>query len=350
MTQDDFFGAIEHNLRHLAKGQGELPSYNIPRVGIFAGHAGRLKWLSRAKLFQYVSQGDSCCPPNVRCYDLLSAKTPFLRRIKFRIFACYAEESTRDGYRNAKRAIRRWYQLSGRAASTEQPYAAAIVVGAGTPWEEGIRPNADDMPCDNVAFRMLVASHVQPDKGLYTIKEGDVDSCKTVCRALVPETFDMVERRVRKCVDTLFLPTGDVFGGGFLTVRKVMDKLPMIPFDVVANIFNKMQAEGTHSIGKLPAGDGHESLETRMYIKRHPPSFWRRMLSKGESEWYTQSKLCRMVSLGTFGSLLSLPLWFAEKFVPELMFSHRWVFLSVCCGLLGLCLLLWLLGFLRRRI
>ena len=350
MTQDEFFGAVEHNLRQLAKGRGELPSYNIPRSGSIFGKIGSLKWLSRVKGFRQVSKNDSSCPPNVRCYDLFSSKMLFASRIVFRVFACYADEPTRAGYRNAKRAIRRWYQLSGRAASTEQPYAAALVVGAGMPWGTDVTPNADDMPCENVAFRMLAASCSQTD-GVRIVKEGDVASCLTVYRALVPETFDNVERRVRNTVEGLIMPDGcSVVGGGYLTVRKVMDKLPMIPFDVVANIFNKMQSEGTHSIGKLPRAEGRESPESRMYIEKRPPSSWRRMLSKGESEWYTQSKLCRLVSLGTLGSLLSLPFWFAQKIVPDMVFANRWVFFFACCGLLGLCLSLWLWGFLRRRL
>ena len=166
MTQDEFFGPIEHNLGQLASGRGELPSYNIPRIGILAGSVGKLKWLTRVKSFRIVSKADPGCPSNVRCYDLLSSKMPFSGRIRFRIFACYADEPTRSGYGKAKRAIRRWYQESGWANCSEQPYAAAIVVGAASPWEPGMTPNADDMPCDNVAFRMLVASHPQPEKGI----------------------------------------------------------------------------------------------------------------------------------------------------------------------------------------
>ena len=351
MTQQEFFGAIEHNLQHLARGRGELPSYNLPQIGRFVGSIGKLKWLTRVKGFLCVSKADPDCPPNVRCYDLFSSKMPFSRRIMFRIFACYADdESTREGYRKAKRAIRRWYQASGRANSSEQPYAAAIVVGAASPWESGMTPNADDMPCDNVAFRMLVAPNPQPKRGIYTVKEGEFGACDTVCRALVPVTFDEVERLVRECVKGLFVDDISARGGGYLTIFKVREQLPMIPVVVVANIFNKMQAEGTHTTRKLPSAEGCESLEMRQYIVNRPPSWWRKMLSKTESEWYTQSKLCRVVSLGTLGSLLLLPLSLIEKISPELLFAHRWLVLAVCSGLVGLCLLLWLTGFLRRRL
>lgn len=350
MTQDEFFGAIEHNLRQLAKGRGELPSYNIPRIGLLAGSFGKLKFLTRVKGCRIVSKDDFCCPPNVRCYDLFSSKMLFSGRIMFRIFACFADEPTREGYRKAKCAIRRWYQESGRADSSEQPYAAAIVMGAASPWESGMKPNADDMPCDHVAFRMLVASHPQQEERICTAKEGDVDSCAAVCHALVPVTFDMVERAVRECVKKLFLPDGTVVGGGYLTISRVRERLPMLPAVVIANIFAKMQAEGTHTLRRLPRAEGRESLDSRLYVENRPPSWWRRLLSKGESEWYTQSRLCRLVSLGTLGSLLLLPLSVVEKISPELLFAHRWIVLAVCCGLLGLCLLLWLLGFMRRRI
>ena len=350
MTQQEFFGAIECNLQQLAKGRGELPSYNIPRIGHFVGAIGKLKWLTRIKGFRLVSKADPCCPPNVRCYDLFSSKMPFSRPIMFRIFACYADESTREGYRKAKRAIRRWYQVSGLAKSSEQPYAATIVVGASAPWESGMTPNADDMPCDNVAFRMLVAPHPQPQRGIHTVKEGDFGSCDTVCRALVPVTFDEVESLVRECVEGLFLDDRRAKGGGYVTIFKVREQLPMIPVVVVANIFNKMQAEGTHTTRKLPLAENQVTLEDRQYIVHRPPSWWRKTLSKTESEWYTQSKLCRVVSLGTLGSLLLLPLSLIEKISPELLFAHRWLVLAVCSGLVGLCLLLWLTGFLRRRL
>ena len=350
MTQDEFFGAIEHNLRQLSNGKGELPSYNIPRIGLIAGSIGRLKWLTRVKGCRVVSKNDSCCPSNVRCYDLLSSKAPFSGRIRFRVFACFADEPTREGYRKAKRVIRRWYQESGRANSSEQPYAAAIVMGAASPWESGMTPNADDMPCDHVAFRMLVASHPQHAESICTVKEGDTDSCVAVCHALVPVTFDTVERNVRECVKKLFMPDDTVVGGGYLTIGRVREKLPMLPAVVVANIFAKMQGEGACTLLKLPRAEGRESLESRLYIVNRPPSWWRKQLSKGESEWYTQSKFCRLVSLGTLGSLLLLPLSLVEKISPELLFTHRWLVLAVCCGLLGLCLLLWFMGFVRRRI
>lgn len=349
MTQADFFGAIEQNLQQLANGRGELPSYNFPRLGHLAGMIGRLQWIARVKSFKWVSKQDECCPPNVRCYDLAAAKIPFCGRVMFRVFACFADEPTRDGYRNAKRAIRRWYQACGRARCSEQPYAAAVVVGAAQPWEQDVTANADDMPCDNVAFRMLVASHPQPERGILTAKEGDVGSCVNVCRALVPETFDKVERRVRNRVKALFMPDGSVVGGGYLTILRVREELQMIPPEVVANIFNKMQAEGTHTMRKLPPGDGRESLESRQYIENKPPSWWRKQMSKGEKKWYTQSRLCRTVSLGTLGSLLALPFSFVEKVSPRILFTHRWLALSVCCGLLGSCLLLWLFGSFRRR-
>ena len=189
----------------------------------------------------------------------------------FRVFACYADESTGDGYRAAKFAVRKWYQESGWSASSERPSAAAMVVGAASAWEQGLVPNADDMPCGNVAFRMLVASHPGPKGGILTEKNGDWGSYVSVCQALVPETFDNVERRVRDCVERLFLPDGSVVGGGYLTARRVMDELPMIPCDFVVEVFGKMQNEGGHRVEKLPRAEGRETPETRICIKLGPP-------------------------------------------------------------------------------
>lgn len=293
MTQEEFFGAIEHNLQLLAAKRAELPSYNIPRIGNLIGRGGKFKWLSRIKEFRCIARGgDLQCPDNVRCYDLLSSKALFVSQIRFRVFACFADAPTAEGYRQAKRAIRRWYQMSGWANNeSEKPYAAAIVVGAASPWEDGLTPNAVDPPSENVniAFRMLAASSPQPGNGMAIEKEGDVDSCIIVYQALVPETFDKVEKRVRNCVESLFLPDGSVVDGGFLTVRKVMDRLPKIPYMVIVNIFVKMQGEGNYRKDLLPKEAGRELDEQRVYLEKRPPSFLKKWLSRMEPEWYTQN-------------------------------------------------------------
>ena len=204
MTQEDFFGAIEHNLQQLAARRERLPPCGW-RVGGY----------------RCVTREDECCPRNVRCYDLVSMK-PFFGEPKFfRVFACYADESTGNGYRAAKFAVRKWYQESGWSASSERPSAAAMVVGAASAWEQGLVPNADDMPCGNVAFRMLVASHPGPKGRILTEKNGDWGSYVSVCQALVPETF--------------------------------------------------VQAEGKYRIGELPSAEGRETFEARRYIKKGPP-------------------------------------------------------------------------------
>ena len=277
MTQEDFFGAIEHNLQQLAARRERLPPCGW-RVGGY----------------RCVTREDACCPRNVRCYDLVSMKPLFGEPEFFRVFACYADESTGDGYRAAKFTVRKWYQESGWSASSERPSAAAMVVGAASAWEQGLVPNADDMPCGNVAFRMLVASHPGPKGGISTEKNGDWGSYVSVCQALVPETFDNVERRVRDCVEGLFLPNGEVVGGGFLTVRRVMDELPMLPGDFIAHVFEKLQAEGKYTIGELPSAEGRETFEARRYIKKGPP------------------RSCKWLSIAIFLGMLtlSLLLWF----------------------------------------
>ncbi len=253
MTREDFFGAIEHNLQQLAA-KGE-------RAGACGG---------RVRGFRCITRGDSCCPPNVRCYDLLPDEPGSGASAVFRVFACFADESTDGGYRKSKFEIRKWYQESGRAAASEQP-RAALVVGASTQWPEGMEPNAEDMPCGNVAFRMLAAPHQQPENGLRIIKSGDVQSYREVSYAMVPEMFDKVEKRVRDCVNSLLLPDGSVMGGGYLTVSKVMDELPMIPCDFVVKVFYKMQQEGRHCVEELPRAEGKETPEERIHIKLGSP-------------------------------------------------------------------------------
>ena len=277
MTQEDFFGAIEHNLQQLAARRECLPQCGW-RVGGY----------------RCVTREDESCPRNVRCYDLVSVKPFFGGPEFFRVFACYADESTGNGYRAAKFAVRKWYQESGWAASSERPSAAAMVVGAASAWEQGLVPNADDMPCGNVAFRMLVASGPEPNGIVLTEKNGDWGAYVPVCQALVPETFDKVERRVRDCVEGLFLPNGEVVGGGFLTVRRVMDELPMVPGDLIGQVFGKMQAEGKYNIGELPSAEGRETVEARRYIKRGPPK---------SRKWFSLAIFFGMLVLG-------LLLWF----------------------------------------
>ena len=269
MTQDEFFGAIESNLARLAASHAALP----PRNKFFG-----LFWRNRVKQVLNLTKDDASAPANVRCYDLVASRRPVAGRCRFRIFASYADAATHEGCRSAKFAIRKWYQESGRASSSEQPYAGALIVGAPSPWPEGMSPNADDMPFANVTFRMLAATHPQPERGVQISRDGDCESCVQIFRALVPETFDKVERRVRDCVKRSLLPDGTCVGGGILTVRKVMDELPMLPADVVAGIFNKMQAEGTHRIGTRKGKD--MSGADRIYIEGKPPSWWRRMLSR----------------------------------------------------------------------
>jgi hypothetical protein len=266
MTQDEFFGAIQNNLEKLAAWREELPAYNVRSPGC----------VSQMRI---LTQGDASAPPDVRCFDLLSegglcGGSP--RR--FRVFACYAAEATQDGYRNAKFKVRKWYQESGRADSSEQPYAGALVVGAASPWPAGMKPDANDMPLAQMAFRILAAPHPTPGRGMVISRDGDCASCVQVFRALVPETFDMVERRVRDCVKRSLLPDGGCVGGGFLTVRRIMDDLPMIPADVVVEVFRRLQAEGTHRIGSR--SDGDLSDEDRVYVENRPPSWLRKMWTR----------------------------------------------------------------------
>ena len=76
---------------------------------------------------------------------------------------------------------------------------------------------------------------------------------------------------MRDCVEDLFLPNGEVLGGGFLTIRRAMDELPMVPGDLIAHVFAKLQAEGRYHICELPSAEGRETFEARRFIKKGPP-------------------------------------------------------------------------------
>ena len=92
--------------------------------------------------FLNLTKSDVNAPVNVRCYDLVSEKSSSGVPVRFRIFACFAEAGTPDGYRQAKYAIRKWYEESGRRTSLEQPYAGALIVGASSPWPADMLPNS----------------------------------------------------------------------------------------------------------------------------------------------------------------------------------------------------------------
>ena len=88
----------------------------------------------------------------------------------------------------------------------------------------------------------------------------------------MPEPFSKVEGRVRACVERSLLHDGSCVGGGLLTIRKIMDELPMIPTDNVLEVFLKMQREGTHRIQKRKGKDMPKA--DRIYIENKPPSWW----------------------------------------------------------------------------
>ena len=270
MTQDDFFGAIESNLTSLAADHVPLPAEGGDGrrfLGLFGRrNAGRIKQVLN------LTKSDVNAPVNVRCYDLVSDKSSSCGPARFRVFACFAEAGTPDGYRQAKYAIRKWYEESGRRTSLEQPYSGALIVGAASPWPADMMPNANDMPFDKIAFRMLAASHSEPERGIRICRDGNCAAYVRIFQALVPETFSKVEGRVRACVERSLLHDGSCLGGGLLTIRKVMDELPMIPTDNVLEVFLKMQREGTHRIQKRKDRDMPKA--DRIYIENKPPSWW----------------------------------------------------------------------------
>ena len=348
MTKEDFFGAIKANLERLVESHVRLPDYNMDSLK-WCGKFHQLSWLCQIKR---LTDHSSTTPPNICCYDLESSNFPFLGKLRFRIVACFVDEPTRAGYIDAKFQIRKWYQRSG-FKDGEKPYSGALIVGSSSLWPEDMLPDANDMPFEHVAFRMLAAPFTRPQDGMRILRDGvtDTETCKPVFWALVPEPFATVASCVRNCVQNLLLPNGGgCILGRYLTVRKVMEQLRPrnIPKEAVSQIFNMMQAEGTHRIGDT--NDKDRPDEDRMYIDNKAPSWWARFKSKLEGDdWYAKSTFCRWFSLGTFSYLLALPLSLFEKVSPSFLFENRSLFIVIGGALLGLTLLLWLLGRLGRR-
>lgn len=345
MTQGDFFGAIESNLRQLAESRIPLPEYNLPGWLRGDGHLRLVKGMIKLKSVRKLTDRDSTAPSNVRVYDLVSSKLPFVERQRFRVFAAYAEEATAESYRQAKFLVRKWYQESGWAdAASDRPFAGAMVVGSRCAWPREMRPNADDIPFEHVAFQVLAAPHARAEFGVVGVTQGDEDAGALVFRALLPETFEERSQRVVDHVERLFRQQS-----GTVTVERVADETG-VSSDDVSNIFNDMQAKGLATIRRKDPRR-HVGVMTKaecMYVEPGSAPFWKRMVSKSQGAWYTQKGFCTLLSVGTCGYLLLLMTKGLEHILPEQVMQHRWLLYAVG-GLLGAgCLLLAIRAFIKR--
>ena len=345
MTQEVFFGSIESNLRQLVESRSSLPEYNLPSLLRGEGHARLIRGMLKIKGFENLTKRDRLIPPNIRVYDLISSKLPIIGQQRFRVFAAYSEVATEESYRYVKYHIRKWYQESGWAdALSNNPYCGAIVVGSGRKWTENMRPNADDLPFEHVAFHLLAAPHKCEELGMTAITHGDAEDGALIFRALLPETFERRSERVVNYVQRLFRQRS-----GTVTVERVASATGVSQEDV-SNIFNDMQADGCailkkknpkHQVGPITNAEC-------MYVEPGCAPIWKRAVSRNHGKWYKQKGSCCLLSVGTFGYIMLLSTKLLENILPDQIMQHRWLLYTVG-GILGLgCVALFIRGFFKR--
>lgn len=291
MTQSDFFGAVESNLREQVASRMPLPDCNLPDFLQGEGCWRLVRGMVRLRDFKKLTERDSSAPANIRVYDLVSSWIPFAERLRFRVFAAYSEEATAESYRQVKFLIRKWYQESGWADSgLNRPFAGAMVVGSGQAWPKGMRPNADDLPFEHVAFHLLACPHERRELGIAEVTLGDAETGALIFRAMHPETFEERSQRVVDYVERLFRQQD-----GTVTVERVAEATGMSSADV-SNLFNDMQAKGMAIIRKKDPRR-HVGVMTKaesMHVEPGSASVWRRMASKGRGAWHVQKGFCAL--------------------------------------------------------
>lgn len=285
MTQGDFFGAVEDNLRRLAESGLPLPACDLPDGPCGDGGGRLFRRFVRLREFRKLTDRDAAAPVCVRAYDLVSGGIPLFGKWRVRAFAAYSEEATEEGYRRAKFLVRKWYQESGWAgAQSDRPFAGAMVVGSGNAWPKGMSPNADDLPFEQVAFQLLAAPHERAGFGVSGATLGGGDVGAWILRALLPETFEARRRRVADCVERLFR-----LQDGTVTAERVASATGMPPHDVM-RIFCDLQAHGVVTIRRKAIGSlvGARSEAERVYVEPGPDSLWRRLAARRRGAWFAQ--------------------------------------------------------------
>lgn len=346
MTQNEFFGGIESNLRRLKDARITLPDYNLPGAIHGDGCQRILRHLMRVKKLKRLTEKDPTAPNNIRVFDLVSGRVPGISRLKFRVFAAFVEEPTQEAYREVKFRLRKWYQESGWADAQAKPYAGAMVVGAAKAWPNGMTPNSDDLPFDEVEFLALSAPRLDPRQGVELATRGDPSVGDIIFRAL-GESFESQKQRVEDYVQQQFaLP--EEARDGRMTVAVVAGKTG-VPEDDVSYIFNDFQGEGKLTVQKLKSKG--RTLAESTFVVNKPPSFWRQLVSRCQGKWYAQSGYCTLLSLGTLGLLLHLAWAPAKDMVFDCVKGHVLISLCVVGGLAAMagCLLVVLKFLMRNR-
>ena len=348
MTREEFFSGIEGNLRRLKDARIAVPDCNLPGLLRGDGYQRILRSLMKIRTLKKLTDKDASTPVNVRVYDLVSNGLPGIPRQKFRVFAAFVDEPTREAYKEIKFRIRKWYQESGWAFACDKPYAGAMVVGSVKAWPEGMVPNADDIPFDEVEFHVLSATRLDPRQGVETVTlGGDSPGGAVVLRAL-GEDFESQKKRVEDYVQQQFvLPE---VARELVSVAVVAAKT-RIPEDDVSYIFNDLQGEGKLTVRKAKNrfGRSGKTAAESIFVVDKPPSFWRQLVSKHQGAWFTQTGFCTLLSVGTIGLLLHLVWGPLKGFVSDFISGDTSILLYVIGGLAAAGFLLLALKFFIRN-
>jgi len=320
MEQGQFFSTIEWNLKQLVHEHAPLPVYNLPGRGLKVVRA--LQGVFRASRLAEVSRTNPPAPRNVKVWDLAGMRLFGGRPLKFRVFACYAENPTAEECDKVKYELWKWYQFNGLNTGHDRPYSGAMVIGCGGPLADGVRPDGKRLP-ERVPYETWTCSGSSGP----IVREFGEGVGQIMARAMTPETFVECKARVKKAVDFEL----DYDGGGHVTAELIADKTG-VHMNVVSHIFREMMGESDYVVSKLPRTDGlgrPRTKDQRLYIKRGHVSTTRRLLARKMGKWYVQDGFLPACTLTVTGAFFWLFEKFAFKYLSMPVFAHRWLTVSV---------------------
>lgn len=321
MTQSEFFGAIKSNLDVLAQERVPLPLHNLP--GRDWATVSFLRGIFRIRKVLELETAKRM-PDNVRVWDLVGSRMGGGRPLKFRVFACFSDDANQEGCREAKFALRKWYQSSGLTHGHDLPYSGVLVVGTSGIIANGRKPAGEDIP-DFVTFEMWAGSRMGSDyPEVRTFGSQDTIG-ERIVHAVTPETFDSCSDRVKREVDACLR---DPSFTGFVTVRKIADRTGVCD-KVVSSMFYDLMGSGEYSTRERKPSPGVPATKAELcYIEHKAPGFWEKLDAKRRGKWYVQEGPRAVAAF----SLTGLCLWLLEKtaiknvsqFLPSVL-DHSWL-------------------------
>ena len=336
LTQDQFFGAIQGNLKDLVHNcPPAMPQNRLQGVWKFVSHTALFSaWTKLSVKVKCITDGEHDVRTNLRAYDLRTRPGLNGRRLRFRVVAYFIEgEPTAETYRLAKRRVLAWHnrRTDGGRSAREHFDVGALVIGSPLPWAADVTANGSDLP-EEVDFQLLAApSRGEGMQGLdVSRRTGDYDEGRVFFRAFEPESFDDRLNRVLAEVDK-------ASDGAVISSREIADRTG-VPLDDVRNMFEEFQGSGRVTLAKTEG----------MAVKRNPGMFsLKRIRSQAKGRWYGRKSPYAAVTVGV-GGLLSILIGVTEKILPHQLLAHRWLLVSF--GLIAICWLAFFgLGALIRK-